>query len=141
MYENEKNQLLKMIEQTDLKVTKWIYKPPSKPIEEVEENLASSISFDVMKKRATDKKGIACRFTCQFIFEKELILEYVGEDSYVIDLQDVIDKNELYNMIKNSFSKFKDKFDLRKLSTVLQYKTLAAIDEKKYDLDPVLLLL
>ena len=40
MYENEKNQLLKMIEQTDLKVTKWIYKPPSKPIEEVEENLA-----------------------------------------------------------------------------------------------------
>ena len=130
-----------MIEQTDLIVTKWIYKPPSKPIEEAEENLASSISFDVMKKRAADKKGIACRFTCQFIFEKELILEYVGEDSYVIDLQDVIDKNELYNMIKNSFSKFKDKFDLRKLSTVLQYKTLAAIDEKKYDLDPVLLLL
>jgi len=25
--------------------------------------LASSISFDVMKKRAADKKGIACRFT------------------------------------------------------------------------------
>jgi len=69
-----------------------------------------------------------------------LILEYVGEDSYVIDLQDVIDKNELYNIIKNSFSKFKDKFDLRKLGTVLQYKTLAAIDEKRYDLDPVLLL-
>ena len=68
-------------------------------------------------------------------------MEYVGEDTYVIDLQDVIDKNELYNMIKNSFSKFKDKFDLRQLSTVLQYKTLAAIDEKKYDLDPVLLLL
>ena len=41
-------------------------------------------------------------------------------------------------MIKNSFSKFKDKFDLRKLSTVLQYKTIAAIDEKRYDLDPVL---
>ena len=130
-----------MIEQTDLIVTKWIYKLPSKPIEEAEENLASSISFDVMKKRAADKKGIACRFTCQFIFEKELILEYVGEDSYVIDLQDVIDKNELYNMIKNSFSKFKDKFDLRKLGTVLQYKTLASIDEKRYDLDPVLLLL
>ena len=135
-----KNQLLKMIEQTDHIVTKWIYKLPSKPIKEAEENLASSISFDVMKKRAADKKGIACRFTWQFIFEKELILEYVGEDSYVIDLQDVIDKNELYNIIKNSFSKFKDKFDLRKLGTMLQYKTLAAIDEKRYDLDPVLLL-
>ena len=94
-----------------------------------------------MKKRAADKKGIACRFTCQFFFEKELILEYVGEDSYVIDLKDVIDKNELHNMIRNSFSKFKDKFDLRKLGTVLQHKTLVTIDEKKYDLDSVLLLL
>ena len=52
-----------MIEQTDLIVTKWIYKLLSKPIEEAEENLASSISFDVMKKRAADKIGIACRFT------------------------------------------------------------------------------
>jgi len=52
-----------MIEQTDLIVTKWIYKLPSQLIEEAEENLASSISFDVMKKRAADKKGIACRFT------------------------------------------------------------------------------
>jgi hypothetical protein len=130
-----------MIEQTELIVTKWNYQPPSKFIEEAEENLTSSISFDVMKKRAADKKGIACRFTCQFIFEKELILEYVGEDSYVIDLKDVIDKNELHNMIRNSFSKFKDKFDLRKLGTVLQHKTLVTIDEKKYDLDSVLLLL
>lgn len=130
-----------MIEQTELIVTKWNYQPPSKSIEEAEENLTSSISFDVMKKRAADKKGIACRFTCQFFFEKETILEYVGEDSYVIDLQDVIDKNELHNMIRNSFSKFKDKFDLRKLGTVLQHKALVTIDEKKYDLDPVLRLL
>ena len=52
-----------MIEQTDLIVTKWIYKLPLKPIKEAEEDLASSISFDVMKKKAADKKGIACRFT------------------------------------------------------------------------------
>jgi hypothetical protein len=94
-----------------------------------------------MKKRAVTKKGIACRFTCEFVFEKETILEYVAEDSYVIDLQDVIDKNELHTMISNSYSKFKEKFDLRKLGTVLRNKSLLPFDEKRYDLDPVLLLL
>jgi len=84
-----------MIEQTELVVTKWLYHPPLKSIAEEPEKLSSSISFDVMKKRAATKKGIACRFTIQFVYENETILEYVAEDSYVIDLQDVIDKNEL----------------------------------------------
>lgn len=130
-----------MIEQTELIVSKWLYKPPANNIEENKEQLTSNISLDVMKKRAATKKGIACRFSCAFIFEKELILEYVAEDSYVIDLQDVIDKNELQTMIRNSYTKFKEKFDLRKLSTVLMHKTLLPFDETKYDLDPVLLLL
>ena len=95
----------------------------------------------LMKKRTATKKGIACRFTCDFVFEKEVILEYVAEDSYVIDLQDVIDKNELKVMIRNSYSKFKEKFDFRKWGTVLLNKTLLPFDETKYDLDPVLLLL
>ncbi len=129
-----------MIEQTELIVSKWNYTPPLKPIEE-EEKLTSFISFDVMKKRAATKKGIACRFSCRFDYDDENILEYVGEDSYVIDFEDVIDKNELHSMIRNTYSKFKEKFDLRKLGTVLQDKTLIGIDETKYDLDPVLLLL
>lgn len=130
-----------MIEQTELIVSKWLYKSPVKSIEENEEQLTSYISLDVMKKKTATKKGIACRFSCEFIFEKELILEYVGEDSYVIDWQDQIDKNELQTMIRNSYSKFKEKFDLRKLGTVLMHKTLLPFDETKYDLDPVLLLL
>jgi hypothetical protein len=130
-----------MIEQTELVVTKWLYHPPVNSIEEEPEKLSSSISLEVMKKRASTKKGIACRFTIQFIFEDETILEYSAEDSYVIDLQDIIDMNELHTMIRNSFSKFKEKFDLRKLGTVLADKSLLPFDETRYDLDPVLQLL
>ena len=130
-----------MIEQTELIITKWQYHPPSKSIEEVPEKLFSFISFDVMKKRAATKKGIACRFTIRFVYENEAILEYVGEDSYVIDLQDIIDKSELQRMIRNSYSKFKDKFEFKKLGTVLRNKSLLPFDETKYDLEPVLLLL
>ena len=130
-----------MIEQTELIVSKWLYKQPINSIEENEEQLTSYISLDVMKKKTATKKGIACRFGYEFIFEKETILEYVAEDSYVIDWQDVIDKNELQTMIRNSYSKFKEKFDLRKSGTVLLHKTLLPFDETKYDLEPVLLLL
>jgi hypothetical protein len=130
-----------MIEQTELVISKWLYQPPVNSIEEAGGKLTSYITLDVMKKRTATKKGIACRFTCEFVFEKEVILEYVAEDSYVIDLQDVIDKNELKVMIRNSYSKFKEKFDLRKWGTVLLNKILLPFDETKYDLDPVLLLL
>ena len=130
-----------MIEQTELVVIKWNYQQPINSITEAGEKLTSYITVDVKKKTAPTKKGIACRFTCEFIFEKQTVLEYVGEDSYVIDLKDVIDRNKLHTMIRNSYSKFKEKFDLRKPGTVLHDKTLVNIDETKYDLDPVLALL
>ena len=131
-----------MIEQTELVVSKWKYKPPVTSIEGEDSNkLTSQIEFEVMKKQAATKKGIACRFTIEFVFENEKILEYSAEDSYVIDLWEVIDKNELCVMIRNSFSKFKDNFDLRKLGTVLENKTLLSFNESVYDLDPVLELL
>ena len=130
-----------MIEQTELIVTKWLYHPPLNPIADKPEKLSSHVSFDVMKKKASTKKGIACRFTIRFVFENEMILEYIGEDSYVIDLQDVIDKNELQRMIRNSYSKFKEKFEFKKSPTVLRNKSLLPFDETKYDLEPVLLLL
>ena len=130
-----------MIEQTELIVTKWQYRPPENSIEDEPEKLFSSVSFDVMKKRAATKKGIACRFTIRFQFENETILEYVGEDSYVIDLQDIIDKSELQRMIRNSYSKVNEIFEFKKLGTVLRDKSLLPFDETKYDLDPVLALL
>ena len=129
-----------MIEQTELVVTEWYYHPHVNSIE-VEKNISNFISLDVMKKRAANKKGIACRFSCRFIIENETILEYVGEDSYVIDLADEIDKGELLTMIRNSYSKFKEKFDLRKLGTVLQNKSLTALDETKIDFEAILPLL
>jgi len=129
-----------MIEQTDLVVSKWDYRPPQNPIDSGEK-LTSNLTLDVMKKRAATKKGIACRFTCEFIFEKELLLEYVAADSYVIDLPDIIDRTELQTMLQNSYNKFKEKFDFRKLGTVLQDKTLLPFNEKMYDLDPILQLL
>jgi hypothetical protein len=94
-----------------------------------------------MKKRAANKKGIACRFTVEFIFEQETILEYIASDSYVIDLEDVIDLNELHIMVRNSYNKFKEKFDFRKLGTVLQNQPMVEFDERTYDLNPVLHLL
>jgi hypothetical protein len=130
-----------MIEQTELVVTKWQYQPPVNSIEDEPEKLLSSISFDVMKKRAATKKGIACRFTVRFEFENKTILEYAGEDSYVIDLQDIIDKSELQRMIRNSYSKFMEKFEFKKFGTILRDKSLLPFDETKYDLDPILELL
>jgi hypothetical protein len=129
-----------MIEQTELVVTEWDYHPPSKSPEELEK-VSNLISLDVMKKRAATKKGIACRFSCRFVIDNFIILEYVGEDSYVIDLVDVIDKNELVTMIRNSFSKFKEKYDLRKLGTVLQDKSIGALDETMINFDAILPLL
>ena len=74
-------------------------------------------------------------------FEKQPLPEYVASDNYVIDLQDVIDKNELKTMVRNSYTKFKEKFNLRKSGTVLENKTLIAFNENMYDLDQKLLLL
>jgi hypothetical protein len=91
-----------------------------------------------MKKQAPTKKGIACRFSCKFVLENETILEYVASDSYVIDLTDIIDQKELVTMIRNSYSKFKEKFDMRKLGTILQDTSLRALDVTNVDFDAIL---
>jgi hypothetical protein len=44
-------------------------------------------------------------------------------------------------MLKNSYSKFKEKFDMRKLGSFLQDQTLTPLNEDKLDLDPILPLL
>jgi hypothetical protein len=129
-----------MIEQTPLVVTEWHYHPPVNSMDK-EKKISNYISLDVMKKRVSTKKGIACRFSCRFVSEDETILEYVAEDSYVIDLGDIIDRNELLTMIRNSYSKFKEKFDLRKFGTVLQDKSLIALNESTIDLNAILPLL
>ena len=129
-----------MIEQTELVVTKWHYYEPV-IIAGKEEKISQIISLDVMKKRAPTKKGIACKFTCKFFTEADTILEYIGEDSYVIDFEEVIDRNELLKMIRNSYSKFKEKFDLRKMGTALQNRSLKALDENSIDVDAILPLL
>ena len=75
-----------MIEQTELLVSKWEYNPPLNTLEDTPDKLTSYITLDVMKLRAASKKGIACRFTCEFVFEKRTLLEYVATNTYVIDL-------------------------------------------------------
>lgn len=129
-----------MIEQTELVVSEWNYHPPAN-FNKDEAKILSYTSLEVMKKRAPTKKGIACRFTCRFVIGNETILIYVGEDSYVIDLADVVDKNELLTMIRNSYSKFKEKFDVRKLGTIVHNRTLAPLEETNIDLDAVIPLL
>ena len=126
-----------MIEQTPLVVTEWHYHPPVNAVEDGKP-ISNLISLEVMRKRVSTKKGIACRFTCRFITDDETILEYIAEDSYVIDLADIIDRNELMTMIRNSYSKFKEKFDLRKIGTVLQNRSLIALDESGINIDEIL---
>lgn len=129
-----------MIEQTEMVVSSWHYHPPAGPVDD-NDDIRNFTSLDVMKKRASTKKGIACRFTCKFVLNEKTILEYVAEDSYVIDLEDVIDRTELLTMIRNSFSKFKEKFELRKLNTVLYNRSIRPLAESKIDLDAMLPLL
>ena len=129
-----------MIEQTELVVSKWLYNPPANAFTGTEK-ITSTIEFDVMRKRVSTKKGIACRFTCNFTVDEDSILTYVGEDSYVIDLEDEIDRAELQRMIENSYSKFTDKFELKKLSTALVNHSLKPLNPSLIDLDALLPLL
>ncbi|CAN5849486.1 hypothetical protein BH11BAC4_BH11BAC4_08220 [soil metagenome] len=129
-----------MIEQTELVVDEWIYIPPIYDVDSGD-NITAAISLEVMKKTAQTKKGIACRFSCKFRNGEKVILLYVAQDSYVIDLEDKVDKREVLNMIRNSYSKFNEKFDFRKLGTILQHRTLTPLDEAGIDIDAILPLL
>jgi hypothetical protein len=128
-----------MTEQTDLIINEWIYIPPVNFSDS--DKITSNISLEVIKKSAQAKKGMACKFSCKFLNGNDTILLYVGEDSYVIDIDDKIDKNEIINMIRNSYSKFTEKFEFRKLGTVLQNKILIPLDEKNINVDDILPLL
>lgn len=121
-------------------VTEWNYTPPAEPLDP-EETVSNFTTLDVMKKRASTKKGIACRYTCNFVYKKETILEYVGENTYVIDFEDKIDKNELLRMLRNAYTKFDEKFQLRKISTILNDAALTPLDESSINVDAILPLL
>ena len=129
-----------MIEQTELVVNQWVYTPPDRA-SDTGEKIISELSFDIMKRRNSIKKGIACRFTCEFTIGDHTILLYQAEDSYVIDLNDIIDGNEILTMIRNSYSKFNEKFEMRKLNTILHDRAIIPLDESKIDLESLLLLL
>jgi hypothetical protein len=125
-----------MIEQTDLVVDEWIYIPP--PTLDSIDKMTSNLTLEVMKKTAASKKGLACRFTSRFFIGKDPILLYIAQDSYVIDLEDKIDATEIRRMIGNSYSKFKEKYDFRKLGTVLQNTALNAFNENNADISEIL---
>lgn len=129
-----------MIEQTEFVVTKWDYTPPAELIDPAEA-VSNFTTLDVMKKTASTKKGLACRYTSRFVYKKDTILQYVGENSYVIDLEDKIDKNELLRMLRNAYTKFDEKFQLRKIGTVLKDASLTPLDESSIDVDAILPLL
>ncbi len=129
-----------MIEQTELVVSKWDYVLP-KDFNASEASIREHTKLDVMRKRAATKKGLACKFTSYFTVGNVTILEYAAEHSYVIDLDEVIDRSELESMIKNTHSQFSERFDLRKLGTALQDTSLRAFEEDKYDLEEILPLL
>lgn len=128
-----------MIEQTELIVTKWNFYLSN--ISNNLQQLTNTTTMDIMQKRNTIKKGIACRLSCRFVHGEEPVLDYVAEHSYVIDFDEVIDKNELLKMFRNSFANFEEKFDLRKLGTILQNENLRPIDETVIDLESIIPLL
>ncbi|MBK8787928.1 MAG: hypothetical protein IPN43_15880 [Chitinophagaceae bacterium] len=105
-----------MIEQTEMTVTKWDFTLSN--ISNDLQQLSNTTTMYIMQKRNAIKKGIACRLSCRFMHGEEPILDYVAEHSYVIDFEEVIDKTELLKMLRNSFTSFEEKFDLRKLGTI-----------------------
>lgn len=128
-----------MIEKTEMIVTKWDFNLLN--ISNNLKHLTNNTTMDVMQKRNAIKKGIACRLSCQFVHGEEPILDYVAEHSYVIDFDEIIDKNELIKMLRNSFANFEEKFEFRKLGTILQNEKLRPLDETVLDLDSIFPLL
>jgi hypothetical protein len=128
-----------MIEQTEMIVTKWYFHLLN--ISNNIEHLSNATTIDVMQKRNAIKKGIACRLNCRFMDGDEPVLDYTAEHSYVIDFDEIIEKNELLKMFRNSFLNFEEKFELRKLGTVLQNEKLRPLDETMIDLDAIIPLL
>jgi hypothetical protein len=128
-----------MIEQTEMTVTAWNFHLSN--ISDNLQQLTNTTTMYIMPKRNAIKKGIACRLSCQFVNEEGSILDYVAEHSYVIDFDDVIDKNELLKMFRNSFANFEEKFEFRKLGTILQNEKLRPLDETVIDLDSIIPLL
>ena len=124
-----------MIEQTDLVVDEWIYLPPA--IVENAEAISSDVSLQVQRKSASTKKGLACRFTCVIQYQSTVILSFIAQDSYVIDLDDVVEADEVRRMIKNSYSKFKEKYNFKRLGTVLQDIELGEYNEQILDVEEI----
>lgn len=129
-----------MIEQTDLVVDEWIYIPPVSAFG-INDKITSNLELEVMKKTAPTKKGLAFRLSCKFVNGNDTILLYVGQDSYVIDLEDKLDTKEILTMIRNSYSKFKEKYEFRRLGTVLQNRDLPVLDEFRLNVNAILSLL
>lgn len=128
-----------MIEQTEMVVDEWIYLPSTRAAED--DRISADLEMEVMKKSAPTKKGLAFRHTCKFKKGKDVILLYVAQDSYVIDLEDRVDLSEILTMIRNSYSKFREKFEFRSLGTELQNKPLPVLDEFRLDVKAILALL
>ena len=128
-----------MIEQTELIVTTWHFQPSVNDSDY--QNLTNFTILEVMRKRAPTKKGIACKLSCRFANGNEPVLDYVAEHSYVIDLDDIIEKKELLKMIRNSFANFNEKFEFRKLGTALHHEKLNPLDETNINLDAIIPLL
>jgi len=129
-----------MIEQTATEVKTWNYLPPSRPIKE-DETMPNFVSLELQPKRKDGKKGFISRFNCRFVLENNTLLEYIAEDSYVIDETDFIDKQELLRMIRNSYTKFNAIFELRRLNTVLRNRSMIPLNESAINLDAILPLL
>jgi hypothetical protein len=128
-----------MIEQTEMIVTKWDFNFSN--ISNNLQGLTNCTTMYIMQKRNAIKKGIACRLSCRFVHGEEPVLDYVAEHSYVIDFDEIINKNELIKMLRNSFANFEEKFEFRKLGTILQNEKLRPLDETVLDLDSIIPLL
>ena len=129
-----------MIEQTPMVTVEWIYLDPGN-IDKEKDVVANTTSFEVMKKRKGDKKGVACRCSTLVTVNSKIYLDFIAEDSYVIDMYDSIDKKELITMVSNSYSKFEAEFNKRKFTTAFISYTLSPFYPEKVDLDTILPLL
>jgi hypothetical protein len=79
--------------------------------------------------------------SCRFVNSEEPLLDFVAEHFYFIGFDEIIDKNELLKIFRNSFANFEEKFEFRKLGTILQNEKLRPMDETVIELDSIIQLL
>lgn len=120
-----------MISSTPLHVIHWDYTPLSRTM--MLEDSYSMTPLKAIGKSNTDKKSIGFRFHHRRFKDNIVMFSYIGEVTYIIDKEDIINSEEMIKMFMSAYYKYRDYFEKRASGTPLQLSPLKLWDESKID--------